>query len=127
MERELHCDEKTIIIGHRSRALAAMRYAETHQVYALVLMSAYTSDLGDENEHTSGYFSHPWKWEKIKTNCPHIIQLGSTEDPFLPWKKQEVADRLDAKLYKFTDRGHFQNTEFHELIRVVKSMLTPAL
>ncbi|XP_028611338.1 putative hydrolase RBBP9 [Grammomys surdaster] len=124
MKTELHCDEKTVIIGHSSGAIAAMRYAETHQVYALVLVSAYTSDLGDENERASGYFSRPWQWEKIKANCPHIVQFGSTDDPFLPWKEQqEVADRLDAKLYKFTDRGHFQNTEFHELISVVKSML----
>lgn len=71
-----------------------------------------------------GYFNRPWHWEKIKANCPHIVQFGSTDDPFLPWKEQqEVADRLEAKLYKFTDRGHFQNTEFHELISVVKSML----
>ncbi|XP_003476547.1 serine hydrolase RBBP9 [Cavia porcellus] len=124
METELQCDEKTIIIGHSSGAIAAMRYAETHCVYAIVLVSAYTSDLGDENERASGYFSRPWQWEKIKANCTHIVQFGSTDDPFLPWKEQqEVADKLGAKLYKFTDRGHFQNTEFHELISVVKSML----
>ncbi|XP_025788523.1 putative hydrolase RBBP9 [Puma concolor] len=100
------------------------RYAETHRVYAIVLVSAYTSDLGDENERASGYFSRPWQWEKIKANCPYIVQFGSTDDPFLPWKEQqEVADRLEAKLYRFTDRGHFQNMEFHELISVVKSML----
>ncbi|XP_008838450.1 putative hydrolase RBBP9 [Nannospalax galili] len=104
-----------------------IRYAETHQVYAIVLVSAYTSDLGDDNERASGYFSRPWQWEKIKANCPHIVQFGSTDDPFLPWKEQqEVADRLEAKLYKFADRGHFQNTEFHELISVVKSMLKVA-
>ncbi|KAF3824640.1 hypothetical protein GH733_009974 [Mirounga leonina] len=124
MEMELHCDEKTVIIGHSSGAIAAMRYAETHQVYAIVLVSAYTSDLGDENERASGYFNRPWQWEKIKANCAHIVQFGSTDDPFLPWKEQqEVADRLEAKLYKFSDRGHFQNTEFHELISVIKSML----
>eukprot|EP00071_Canis_lupus_P031450 XP_022265007.1 putative hydrolase RBBP9 isoform X1 [Canis lupus familiaris] len=124
METELHCDEKTVIIGHSSGAIAAMRYAETHRVYAIVLVSAYTSDLGDENEQASGYFNRPWQWERIKANCPHIVQFGSTDDPFLPWKEQqEVADRLEAKLYKFTDRGHFQNMEFHELIRVIKSML----
>lgn len=72
----------------------------------------------------AGYFSRPWQWEKIKANCPHIVQFGSTDDPFLPWKEQqEVADRLEAKLYSFTDRGHFQNTEFHELVNVVKSLL----
>ncbi|XP_072799851.1 serine hydrolase RBBP9 isoform X3 [Vicugna pacos] len=125
MEAELHCDENTIIIGHSSGAVAAMRYAETHQVYAIVLVSAYTSDLGDENERASGYFSRPWQWEKIKANCPHIVQFGSTDDPFLPWKEQqEVADRLEAKLYRFTDRGHFQNTEFHELVGVVRAMLS---
>ncbi|XP_031998001.1 serine hydrolase RBBP9 [Hylobates moloch] len=124
METELHCDEKTIIIGHSSGAIAAMRYAETHRVYAIVLVSAYTSDLGDENERASGYFTRPWQWEKIKANCPYIVQFGSTDDPFLPWKEQqEVADRLETKLHKFTDRGHFQNTEFHELITVVKSLL----
>nr|XP_055200814.1 serine hydrolase RBBP9 [Nyctereutes procyonoides] len=124
METELHCDEKTVIIGHSSGAIAAMRYAETHRVYAIVLVSAYTSDLGDENERASGYFNRPWQWERIKANCPHIVQFGSTDDPFLPWKEQqEVADRLEAKLYKFTDRGHFQNMEFHELISVIKSML----
>ncbi|XP_053783106.1 serine hydrolase RBBP9 isoform X2 [Desmodus rotundus] len=119
METELHCDERTIIIGHSSGAIAAMRYAETHRVYAIVLVSAYTSDLGDENERASGYFSRPWQWEKIKANCAHIVQFGSTDDPFLPWKEQqEVADRLEAKLYRFTDRGHFQNTDFPELINV---------
>ncbi|XP_073648716.1 serine hydrolase RBBP9 isoform X9 [Tursiops truncatus] len=124
METELHCDEETIIIGHSSGAIAAMRYAETHRVCAIVLVSAYTSDLGDDNERASGYFSRPWQWEKIKANCPHIVQFGSTDDPFLPWKEQqEVANRLEAKLYRFTDRGHFQNTEFHELVSVVKSML----
>ncbi|XP_043368089.1 serine hydrolase RBBP9 isoform X3 [Dermochelys coriacea] len=54
MESELHCDEQTIIIGHSSGAAAAMRFAETHKVYAIILVSAYVSDLGDENERESG-------------------------------------------------------------------------
>ncbi|XP_020842253.1 serine hydrolase RBBP9 [Phascolarctos cinereus] len=124
MESEFQCDEKTIIIGHSSGAIAAMRYAETHRVYAIILVSAYTSDLGDENEQASGYFNRPWQWEKIKSNCQHIVQFGSTDDPFLPWsEQQEVANKLGAKLHKFTDRGHFQNTEFNELVSVVQSML----
>ncbi|XP_036274753.1 serine hydrolase RBBP9 isoform X1 [Pipistrellus kuhlii] len=124
METELHCDERTIIIGHSSGAIAAMRYAETHRVFAIVLVSAYTSDLGDENERASGYFNRPWQWEKIKANCPLIVQFGSTDDPFLPWKEQqEVADSLETKFYKFTDREHFQDTEFPEMIEVVKAIL----
>ncbi|XP_044146613.1 serine hydrolase RBBP9 [Bufo gargarizans] len=124
MESELQCDSKTIVIGHSSGAAAAMRFSETHQVFAIILVSAYTSDLGDENERESGYFSRPWQWEKIKSNCRHIIQFGSTDDPFLPWSEQQaVADNLNAELHKYTDRGHFQNTEFNDLLEAVKKLI----
>lgn len=32
------------------------RYAETRRVFAIILVGAYTSDLGDENERESGEF-----------------------------------------------------------------------
>ncbi|KAK9967871.1 hypothetical protein ABG768_022820 [Culter alburnus] len=125
MEKDLKCDEETVIIGHSSGASAAMRYAETHKVFAIILVGAYTSDLGDENERESGYFSRPWEWEKIRTNVKHILQFGSTDDPFLPWEEQqEVADGLKTDLYKYSDRGHFQNTAFPELIDVIKKLKT---
>ncbi|XP_068792630.1 serine hydrolase RBBP9 [Struthio camelus] len=46
---ELCCNEPTVVIGHRSRAAAAARYAKTHPIYAIVLVPAYASDMGDEN------------------------------------------------------------------------------
>jgi predicted alpha/beta hydrolase family esterase len=85
MEKELGCNRDTLIIGHSSGAAAAMRYAETRQVKGLVLISAYTSDLGDDVEKTSGYFSRPWDWEAIKRNTEFRVQFGSKDDPFLPW------------------------------------------
>ncbi|XP_063068766.1 serine hydrolase RBBP9 [Engraulis encrasicolus] len=123
MEKELQCDEDTVIIGHSSGAAAAMRFAETHKVFAIVLVGAYVSDLGDENEAESGYFSRPWEWERMRANAGHIVQFGSTDDPFLPWDEQEqVAKGLQADLHKYTDRGHFMNTHFPELINVVKKL-----
>lgn len=54
----------------------------------------------------------------------HIVQFGSTDDPFLPWEEQqEVADGLKAELHKYTDRGHFMNTQFPELISAVKKLI----
>ncbi|XP_076159087.1 serine hydrolase RBBP9 isoform X1 [Alosa pseudoharengus] len=123
MEEELKCDEETVIIGHSSGAAAAMRYAETRKVFAIVLVGAYTSDLGDETERESGYFSRPWQWEQIRGNVSHIVQFGSTDDPFLPWEEQEeVANGLQAELHKYSDRGHFMNSQFPELIKVVKKL-----
>ncbi|XP_026786535.3 serine hydrolase RBBP9 [Pangasianodon hypophthalmus] len=125
MEKELQCDEETVIIGHSSGAAAAMRYSETHKVFGIILVGAYTSDLGDENERASGYFSRPWEWERIRANVKHIVQFGSTDDPFLPWEEQqEVADGLKPELHKYTDRGHFQNTHFPELISAIQKLIT---
>ena len=46
------------------------------EVHAIILVSAYTTDLGDDNERESGYFDHPWEWDKAIRNCPNIVQFG---------------------------------------------------
>ncbi|XP_023348558.1 putative hydrolase RBBP9 [Eurytemora carolleeae] len=124
MKDELKVDEKTIIIGHSSGACAAIRFAESNPVYGIVLVGAYHTDLGDYNEGESGYFNHPWHWEKARENTQFIVQFGSTDDPFLPWSEQEfVSTSLHADLKKFEDRGHFMDESFPELISVVKQHL----
>jgi len=124
MRNELVCDQKTIIIGHSSGAVAAMRYAEQWPVGGLVLVSAYSSDLGDETEQCSGYFSRQWAWDLIRQNSPFVVQFGSTDDPFLPWHEQKaVADALRADLHQFSDRGHFTDVKFPEIVMVVKEKI----
>jgi len=124
MRDELLCDQNTIIIGHSSGAAAAMRYAEQRPVGGLVLVGAYCSDLGDETEQQSGYFSRPWAWDIIRQNSPFVVQFGSTDDPFLPWHEQKVvADALGADLQQFCDRGHFIEAEFPEVVLAIKKQL----
>ena len=124
MRDELVCDQKTVIIGHSSGAAAAMRYAEQWPVGGLVLVGAYASDLDDENEQCSGYFSRPWAWDLIRQNSPFIIQFGSTDDPYLPWHEQKaVADALAADLRQFSNRGHFTDDEFPEIVMAIKEKL----
>ena len=82
------------------------------------------SDLGDSTEAESGYFSDAWRWEEARANCGFIILFGSTDDPFLPWSEQELAaTSLDADLQKYDNKGHFMNSTFPELIKVVKAKL----
>eukprot|EP00088_Acartia_fossae_P018863 TRINITY_DN20935_c0_g1_i2.p1 TRINITY_DN20935_c0_g1~~TRINITY_DN20935_c0_g1_i2.p1 ORF type:complete len:184 (-),score=27.70 TRINITY_DN20935_c0_g1_i2:183-734(-) len=124
MKNELSVDENTIVIGHSSGACAAIRYAEENKVLGIILVGAYTSDLGDVNEAESGYFKDPWRWEEARSNAKFIVQFGSTDDPFLPWNEQEaVAKGLNAELKKYDDKGHFMNSTFPELINVVKEKL----
>jgi predicted alpha/beta hydrolase family esterase len=120
MRDVLQCDKDTILIGHSSGAAAAMRFAETNCVGGLVLVSAYVSDLGDETERKSGYFGRPWQWDKIQQNAGFIVQFGSSDDPFLPWPEQTVvADNLKADFRQYSNRGHFMNSRFPELVETV--------
>lgn len=106
LKEKLHCDENTVIIGHSSGAEAAMRFAERYKVRGLILVSACVSDLGDENERASGYYSRPWEWETIRSNTDWRVQFGSTDDPFIPWPEhQQVADGLGTELNKYEERG----------------------
>ncbi|MBC6401019.1 MAG: alpha/beta hydrolase [Ekhidna sp.] len=66
LEKIAKADENTILVGHSSGALCAMRYAEKHQILGTILVSAAHTDLGDELEKQSGYFNRPWDWETIK-------------------------------------------------------------
>ncbi|KAK7480955.1 hypothetical protein BaRGS_00027770 [Batillaria attramentaria] len=124
MENELRCDANTVIVGHSSGAEAAMRYAETHKVKAIVLVSACVTDLGIESERISGYYDRPWQWYKIVENVGFIVQYGSTDDPFIPWpEQQQVAEELQTKLFKFDNRGHFMSRSFPELLSFLLSVL----
>ena len=127
MKNELGVDEDTIIIGHSSGACAAVRYAEENKVAGLVLVGAYTSDLGDSTEAASGYFADEWRWEAARANSGFIHLFGSTDDPFLPWSEQEtVATSLKAELHKYEDRGHFMDATLPEIITVIKERLDAA-
>jgi hypothetical protein len=63
---ELGADENTILVGHSTGAIAAMRLAEISPILGSVLVGAYHTDLKIEKEKLSGYFDQPWNWDKIK-------------------------------------------------------------
>lgn len=125
----LGADENTILIGHSSGALAAMRFAENHKILGSVLVGAAHTDLGEESERVSGYFDTPWDWEKIKQNQKWIIQFHSTDDPYIPIEEARVIhEKLSTEYQEFTDQGHFGNPdkiklEFPELVEAIKKKL----
>lgn len=124
MEKELNCNENTVVVGHSSGAQAAMRYAEKHRVLGLVLVSACVTDLGDPNEKASGYYNRPWEWQQIKQNTQWIVQFGSTDDPFIPFSEQkQVAEGTAAEFHQFSDKGHFMSMAFPELMNTLINKL----
>ncbi|MFH1670275.1 MAG: alpha/beta hydrolase [Patescibacteria group bacterium] len=121
LKDECGADEHSILIGHSSGAIAAMRYAENNKILGSVLVGTYYTNVGDENERRSGYFDVPWGWSAIRKNQQWIIQFASVDDPFFSVEEPRfVSEKLQTEYYEFTDRGHFFDLEFPELVEVVK-------
>lgn len=114
----------TIVIGHSSGAVAALRYAETHQLLGSVLVGVCHTDLGDGFEAQSGYYAAPWQWQAIRDNQQFIAVFGSTDDPHIPVAEaRHVAAQLRCSYYEFTDRGHFVDSRLPEVVEYVRRRL----
>lgn len=125
LENELKADKNTIIVGHSSGAIAAMRYAETHQILGSALVGTYYTDLGYQTEKLSGYFDTPWNWDAIKKNQKWIIQFAGANDPWIPIQEAHtVRDLLGTDYYESPDQGHFggdyYKETFPELLQAIK-------
>lgn len=112
MVDDLGANERTVVIGHSSGAVAAMRLLETHKLHGVLLVSACHTDLGDLGERASGYYppsGGPWKWGDIRRNAGGNIRiLHSDNDPFIPLEEAEhVADSLSVALQVEPGRSHF--------------------
>jgi len=126
--KELGADSNTLLIGHSSGAIAAMRYAEEHPVLGSVLVGAYCTDLGYEKEKLSGYFDKPWNWKAIKKNQRWILQFASLDDPWIPIEEARALHaHLGTEYYEYSDQGHFggdyHKTTFPELVEAIKHQL----
>jgi len=121
LKNECGADENSILIGHSSGAIAAMRYAEHNKILGSVLVGTYYTDTGAEVERMSGYFDEPWNWSDIIKNQQWIIQFASTDDPYFPIEEPRlVREKLNTEYHEHKDRGHFFDLEFPELVEAVK-------
>lgn len=127
IEKVYQADENTIIIGHSSGGVAAMRYLENHKLMGAILVGVNYTDLGDEGERESGYYKDVWQWDKIKNNAKWIAQFASNDDPYIPIDQPRyIHDKLKSEYYEFGDRGHFMtdhnplNKTFPELVKIIE-------
>eukprot|EP00038_Savillea_parva_P014015 m.213768 g.213768 ORF g.213768 m.213768 type:complete len:206 (+) comp26858_c0_seq1:105-722(+) len=108
MRDTLACGPGTVVIGHSSGAVAAMRLCEKVPVKGLVLVSACHTDLGVASERQAGYYSRPWQWEAIKGNAGWVIQYHSDDDPFIPVDEaRHVAEHLGSEYHEPRGLSHF--------------------
>jgi uncharacterized protein len=126
---ELKLGPNDIVIGHSSGALAIMKYTEDHKLGGSVLIGTYYTDLGYEDEKTSGYFDTPWNWVAIKSNQEWTAIFASPDDPYIPIEEPEyIRDKLNSEYFELKNEGHFggethPKLEFPELLSFLKTKL----
>lgn len=128
LKNDLKADEQTVLVGHSSGAIAAMRFSEVNKIKGSVLVGAYYTDLELATEKQSGYFNRPWNWQSIVDNQSWIIQFASINDPWIPIEEARfVHERLQSEYYEFLDQGHFggdyKKPVFPELLEALKAKL----
>jgi predicted alpha/beta hydrolase family esterase len=114
--------ESDVLIGWSSGATAALRYAEDNKLLGSVLVSPSYTDLGDELEKRSGYFSKSWNWENIRDHQSHIALFWGDDDPYIPQDEFAfIAEQIQPKQHKMQGAGHFIDYEtFPELLDYIK-------
>jgi predicted alpha/beta hydrolase family esterase len=128
LKNDLKADETSILIGHSSGAIAAMRFAEANKLLGSILVGGYHTDLGIPTEKQSGYFDRPWDWNSIAQNQKWIIQFASQDDPWIPIEEARfVHKKLNTEYHEFSDQGHFggdyKKMEFPELFEALKTKI----
>jgi uncharacterized protein len=125
----LQLGKNDILVGHSSGALATLKYAEENVIGASVLVGTYYTDLGYEDEKTSGYFDTPWQWDKIKAHQEWSAIFASTDDPYIPIAQPRfIRDQLGSEYFELNNEGHFGGVthpklEFPELLAFLKGKL----
>lgn len=127
--KKLGADENSILIGHSSGAVAAMRFAEKNRILGSVLVGACYTDLGLEEEKKSGYYNRPWEWNKIKNNQKWIVLFASVDDPYIPiGEARFIHKNLNTEYFEYTNEGHFGNgnhpkKRFPEIVQIIKQKI----
>lgn len=116
-------DSEIILVGHSLGAVFLPKYLATHtlasHIKALVLISApsaNTPGLGD--------FALAEDIQPIADKVDQIHLFHSQDDPVVAYSA--VLDYGSAwpgaQIHSFTDRGHFNQNDFPELVELIKSL-----
>ncbi len=112
-------DQQTVLVGHSLGGLLILRYLETatEPVAGFYTVAAPIGTLDRDDLLETGFFDRELGWEAIKHNANRRFIIASTDDATVPFEQaQEIAKRVDGELIQFSDKGHFKQDDFPELI-----------
>ncbi len=108
--RRWEFNDKTVLIGHSSGAVAVLgllqHLPENVIVDTCVLVASFKDNLGSAD--FNGLFEEPFDFEKIKKHAKQFIFIHSDDDPYCPLDHAKfLAKKLGGKLIIKKGQGHF--------------------
>lgn len=119
---------ETIMIGHGTGALFALRLAQdsTVKVRGLFLVAAYGGAIGNigYDRINKTFYEPTLDWEKILKNSSIVRVYAGADDPFVPMSAtEELADHLGEVVQIIPEGGHVNKAAgFSELIVVASGI-----
>lgn len=115
-----------ILVGHSLGGAFLAKYLSENtfpvSIAATFLVAAPYSD--NPPDYTMASFAPPHALAKLEEQAGALFLYHSTDDPVVPYRDVEIYHQLlpSATLHQFTDRGHFMQPEFPEIIEEIKSL-----
>ncbi|MBU1292772.1 alpha/beta hydrolase [Patescibacteria group bacterium] len=111
-------------VGHSLGGIFLAKYLSEHtlpvSVHTVWLIAAPFD--ADDSEYSLADFVLPESLELFSKQVQHIFVYHSEDDPIVPFSAlQKYTDKLPGAIARvFSDRGHFLQPEFPELIESIK-------
>ncbi len=114
------------LIGHSLGATTILRFLEKEQfstpIGGAVLVAGPT--LYPRIVDVKSFFTKPFDWKMINSNCKKIIGLYSTNDPLVSIANaKELENNLNCKLKIVDGYGHFSGEEGHTNLPIAIELL----
>jgi len=119
-------DETIILVGHSLGGIFLAKYLSENdfpkKILATFLVSAPHNDKN--TEYSLVDFNLSRSLEKFQQQGGRIFLYHSKNDPIVPFADFEKYrnDLPEARTIIFEDRGHFDQTEFPELVKDIKDL-----
>lgn len=119
-------DDSLVLVGHSLGALFLVKYLSENTLEKNVpSVHLVAAPFDDEEQESLGSFKIDTnKVENIQALTNNIFLYFSTDDPVIPVSEsQKYAEKLpQATLKKFTDKGHFNQEAFPELVHDIQNI-----
>lgn len=117
-------EDGVILIGHSLGGTFLAKYLAEHtfprRIGVLLLVAA---PFGHSSQHVDdlGDFVIARSLDSVRMQCPVIVLFHSADDAVVPFSELAEYQREfpNARTMTFTDRGHFNQPEFPELVRCI--------